>query len=87
MSRTHLDMYTSMATAEVNHFTEKVESELRWLEGHIRDLRKEVERGNVFDQINLVTAASRVAYSAGKLRAAQESVTAFKAITDEIKGA
>jgi hypothetical protein len=77
-----LEGYIGMANAEANHFTEKLESELKWLEGHIRDLRREVERGQLFDQINLVTAAARVSYSAGKLRAAQENIEIFKTLAE-----
>ena len=83
MSRTTIESYIGMANAEISHFTEKVESELKWLEGHIRDLRLEVERGNVFEQINLVTAAARVSYAAGKLQTAQENLAIFTEIKKE----
>jgi len=70
--RTPLEAYISHAEHDVKFFTEKLESELRWLEGNVRDLRQEVERGSVFEQRNLVAKAADVAEVAGKIRAAQE---------------
>jgi uncharacterized protein (DUF885 family) len=72
MSRTPLESYISHAEHDVEFYAKKLESELRWLDGHIRDLRREVERGNVFEQRNLVSKAADVAEVAGKIRAAHE---------------
>jgi len=80
MSRTPLEAYISHAESDVKFFGEKVASELLWLEGNILDLRREVERGNVFDQRNLASKAVDVVEAAGKLRAAHERLGILKDI-------
>ena len=80
MTRTLLEGYISRAEHDVEFYTEKLDSELRWLEGNIRDLRREVERGNVFEQRNLVAKAADVAEVAGKIRAAYERLGVLRDI-------
>ena len=76
------DHYLRVAESNVKFFEEKVASELLWLEGNIRDIRREVERRNIFEQRNLISKAADVAEAAGKLRAAHESVATLKAIIE-----
>lgn len=80
MSRTPLQGYIAHAEHDVQFLAAKVGSELAWLEGSIRDLRREVARGNVFEQRNLVAKAADVAEAAGKLRAAHERLGILKDI-------
>jgi len=75
-----IDHYMRMAESNVHFFEEKVASELLWLEGGIRDLRREVERGRIYEQRNLVSKAADVAEAAGKLRAAHEALQTLTAI-------
>ena len=83
MSRTALEGYISHAESDVKFYTEKLASELRWLEGSILDLRREVERGSVFEQRNLVAKAADVAEVAGKIRAAHERLGVLRDIASE----
>ncbi|KIA72707.1 hypothetical protein ANMWB30_24750 [Arthrobacter sp. MWB30] len=62
-----------MQESNIKFFTDKLNSELRWLESGIADLRREVERGAIFEQRNVVAKAADVAEVAGKLRAAIEA--------------
>ena len=80
MNGTPIEGYISHAEHDVEFYTEKLASELRWLEGNIRDLRREVERGSVFEQRNLVAKAADVAEVAGKIRAAQERLGVLRDI-------
>jgi len=80
MTRTPIEGYISHAEHDVEFYAEKLASELRWLEGNIRDLRREVERGNVFEQRNLVAKAADVAEVAGKIRAAHERLGVLRDI-------
>ena len=83
MSRSVLEGYIAHAEHDIEFFTKKLDSELRWLEGSIRDLRQEVERGSVFEQRNLVAKAADVAEVAGKIRAAQERLGILRDIASE----
>lgn len=80
--RTPLDHELRMQESSVEFFTRKLDSELRWLEGNIADLRREVERGSIFEQRNLVAKAADVAEVAGKLRAAIEARDIVKRIME-----
>lgn len=80
--RSALDHELRMQESSVEFFTQKIHSELRWLEGNITDLRREVERGAIFEQRNLVAKAADVAEVAGKLRAAIEARDLVKRIIE-----
>ena len=72
-TRGPLEHELRMQESGVEFYTQKLNSELRWLEGNIVDLRREVERGAIFEQRNLVAKAADVAEVAGKLRSAIEA--------------
>lgn len=79
---TRLNGYTRHAEHDVQFYADKVASELTWLEGNIRDLRQEVERGSIHEQRNLVAKAADVADAAGKLRAAHERLGILRDIAE-----
>lgn len=72
--RSPMDHEIQAQEANARFFAEKLDSELRWLESGIADLRREVARKSIFEQRNLVAKAADVAEVAGKLRAAHESL-------------
>ena len=80
--RTPLEGYISHAEHDIEFYAKKLESELKWLEGNIRAIRREVERGSVFEQRNLVAKAADVAEAAGKLRAAHERLGILRDIAE-----
>lgn len=82
MNRTPLEGYISHAEHDIDFYAKKLDPELRWLEGSIRDLRREVETGNVFEQRNLVAKAADVAEVAGKIRAAHERLGILRDIAN-----
>lgn len=66
------DFWLQHTENTIEHYTERVKQSIRWLEGRIADLRGEMERGQIFEQTNLINAAGSVADNAGKLRALYE---------------
>ena len=81
--RTPMDHEIRMQEANVRFFTEKLDSELRWLESGIADLRREVDRKSIFEQRNLVAKAADVAEVAGKLRSAHEALALLARVVEQ----
>ena len=66
------------AEGEVTFYAGRLESELKWLESSIADIRREVSRDSVHEARNLVAKAGDVSDYVGKLRGAHERVALLK---------
>jgi hypothetical protein len=71
--RTISDHYLRSTQSEIDHYRRKVDSDLKWLENGIKDLRQGIERASIPDQRNLASTVADVIESAARLRAAYQA--------------
>lgn len=81
--RTALYVATVQAKGEFDFLTEKIESELKWLDSDIRSLRRDIEKGDYYEATNLVSTAANVARMATRLKYAAENIETFKTLKEE----
>ena len=70
--RTLPELRHHSAEGEVSFFKGRLESELKWLEDGIVDIRREMDSGRMHEARNIVAKAGDVADYVGKLRGAYE---------------
>lgn len=78
----HLVQYRRHTASTEEFFTERMLSEIGWVEGHIRDLKRAVEAGTVPSADNLVASASRVHAYALKVDLTRERRQMLDSILD-----
>lgn len=87
MDKSRMSHHLRMAEGDVKFMAARIESELGWLEGHIAELRRDIERGRVNEGRNLVAKAADIVDYLGKLRSALDRVTVLEDIaTEEFDG-
>ena len=84
--RTIAELRHHSTEGEVKFFSDRLESELKWLESGIADIRREMARGSMNEARNLVAKSGDIADYAGKLRSAYERLGLLEDILrDEAK--
>ena len=79
--RTIAELRQHSIEGEFEFMKGRLESELKWLESGIADIRREMDRGSMNEARNLVAKAGDVADYVGKLRSAHERLELLKDIT------
>lgn len=83
--RTTLDVMESQAKAELNFLTEKLESNLKWLESEIRNMRRDVSKGSIFPSTNMTKMAADTDQIHTRLKYATEALMTIQTLQEEAK--
>jgi hypothetical protein len=78
-----LDHWKRLNAGEIERYAERIEDHIKWLEGDIRQIRRDIENGNTVAARNCVAKAADILEYAEKYNAARGVLDMFRMLDSE----